>query len=154
MEDEPQPQILTPEDSAFWRNAYLEAFVDTAREHYQQAIAKPRRFSDGVHHTGYLWECLRSHSRITIERFKHEVIRYPEVMVMADDHSRDQVPGAPLWPYPAYSVARFTSRLLLNSCDTLPEDIYVFDTTVSWTLILTHEHDAKRRICCAIGIET
>jgi hypothetical protein len=73
---------------------------------------------------------------------------------MADDHSRDRIPGAPLWPYPAYSVARFEPQRLLESLDSLPEDIYVFDSSVSWTLVHTHEDDGRRRICCAVGIQT
>jgi hypothetical protein len=148
-----QPSILSPEDSAFWRRAYLDAFIDTGSEHYQRYIASPRQFSDGLHYTGYLWDCLRSPSRITIQRFSHEVIRHPELFVLADDHSRDRIPGAPLWPYPAYSVARFEPQVLLGSLDSLPEDIYIFDSSMAWTLILTHEDDGKRRICCAVGIE-
>jgi hypothetical protein len=148
-----KPQILSLEESSLWRRAYLDAFVDTKSEHYQRYIASPRQFLDGVHNEGYLWDCLRSPSRITVQRFRREVIRYREVFVMADDHSRDRIPGAPLWPYPANSVARFEPQLLLDSLDSLPEDIYVFDSSVSCTLVLTHEHDSKRRICCAVGIE-
>ena len=154
MDNNAQPQILSPEDSSLWRQAYLEAFIDTSREHYQRYIASPRQFSDGVHYTGYLWDGLRLPSRITIQRFRHEVIRHPEVFVMADDHSRDRIPGAPLWPYRPYSVACFQPNSLLESLKSLPEDIYVFDSSVSWTLILTHEDDGRRRICCAVGIET
>lgn len=153
MHDAAQSQILSSEDSAFWRQAYLDAFVDTSSEHYLHHIASPREFSDGIHYTGYLWDCLRSPKRITIQRFHQEVIRYPEVFVMADDHSRDRIPGAPLWPYPPYSVARFLPESLLKSLDSLPEDIYIFDDSMSWTLVLTHEADGKRRICCAVGIE-
>lgn len=154
MPDNLEPMILSPEDSSFWRQAYLEAFVDTSSEHYQRYIASPRRFSDGVHHEGYVWDCLRSAKRITAQRFRLEVVRYPEVFVMADDHSRDRIPGAPLWPYPAYSVARFEPQRLLDSMGSLPEDIYVFDTSVSWTLVHTHEDDGRRRICFAVGIQT
>ena len=154
MLDATQPQILSPEDSALWRRGYLDAFVDTSTEHYQRYIAFRRQFSDGLHYEGYLWDCLRSPSRITIQRFRHEVVRHPEVLVMADDHSRDRIPGAPLWPYRPYSVARFHAEALLQSLDSLPEDIYVFDSSVSWTLVVTHEHDGKRRICCSVGIET
>jgi len=152
--DHIQTQILSPEDSAFWRQAYLDAFVDTTKEYYQRYIASPRQFSDGVHYTGYIWDCLRSPSRITIQRFQHEVVTHPEVFVMADDHSRDRIPGAPLWPYPPYSIARFEPQHLLESLASLPEDIYVFDSSVSWTLVLTHEDDGRRRICCAVGIKT
>ena len=146
-------QLKIPlKDSAAWRKAYLEAFVDTSNEYFQR-IASPRQFSDGIHHTGYLWECLRSPLRITFQRFQHEVVSHLEVFVMADDHSRDMVPGATLWPYAPYSVICFTPHELLQCLPALPEDMYIFEETLSWTLVLTHEHDHKRRICCAIGIE-
>jgi hypothetical protein len=154
MPDQTQPQILSPEDSSFWRQAYLDVFIDTSKDYFRRHIASPRQFSDGVHHTGYLWDCLRLPSRITVQRFSLEVVRHAEVFVMADDHSRDQIPGAPLWPYPAYSVAGFKPQTLLDLLKSLPEDIYVFDSSVSWTLVLTHEDDGKRRICYAIGITT
>jgi len=148
-----QAEVLSQEDSNIWREAYLEAFVDTASEHYRRFIASPRQFSGGTHYEGYLWDCLRSPARITIQRFQLEVVRHPEVFVMADDHSRDRIPGALLWPYRPYSVARFATGSLLAALDALPEDLYVFDPSVSWTLVLTHEEDGRRRICCAIGIQ-
>lgn len=151
IEPDVRPQILSPQDSSLWRQAYLEVFVDTASDHYRRYIASPRPSSDGMHYEGYLWDCLRSPARITIERFRHEVVRHPEVLVIADDHSRDRVPGAPLWPYPSGSVVRFVPQTLLESLDSLPEDIYVFDDSVAWTLVLTHEDDGRRRICYAIG---
>ena len=147
-----QPEILSADESGIWRDAYLKAFVDTSCGYYQQQIAQPRRFSDGVHHDGYLWDCMPAAQRITIQRFRAEVARHQQIFVMADDHSRDRVIGAPLWPYAAYSVARFKASDLLQSLDSLPEDIYVFGDSVSWTLVLTHEHDHKRRYCAAIGI--
>jgi hypothetical protein len=153
MSDGSGPQLLSSEESEFWRQAYLEAFVNTTSDYYRRFIATPRRFSDGVHYEGYLWDCLRSHARITVQRFEHEVVGYPEVFVMADDHSRDRIPGAPLWPFAPMSVACFQPRHLLDSLETLPEDIYVFDSTVSWTLVLTHEHDGRRRFCFAVGFE-
>ena len=153
MKDDNQPKILSSEDSTLWRQAYLEAFVDTDCEHYRKYIAFPRQFSDGTHYEGYLWECLRSPSRITVQRFEDEVLRHAGVFVLGDDRSRDRT-GGQLWPYPAYSVARFEPHLLLESLTSLPEDIYVFDSSVSWTLVLTHEDDGKRRICCAFGLDS
>lgn len=145
-------EILSREDSSLWRDAYIESFVETGSEHYQRRIAVKRAFSDGVHHAGYLWECLKSSLRITFERFRHELAKHTDVLVMADDLSRDQVPGAPLWPYAAMSVARFEPQRLLRALSILPEDLYAFDESLSWSLILTHEHDHKRRICLGIGI--
>ncbi len=128
MHDDIQPQILSPEDSTLWRQAYLAAFIDTSSEHYRRYLASPSQFSDGIHYEGYLWDCLRSPSRITIQRFRLEVVRHREVFVTADDHSRDRIPAAPLWPYSPYSVARFEPQRLMESLDSLPEDIYVFDS--------------------------
>jgi hypothetical protein len=148
-----EPEVLSCDDSGEWRAAYLKTFVDTSCDYYRQRIAQPRPFSDGVHYEGYLWDCMPAAQRITIQRFRTEIARRHEVFVMADDHSRDRVMGPPLWPYAAYSVARFKGFDLLQSLDSLPEDIYVFDDSVSWTLVLTHEHDHKRRYCCAIGMD-
>jgi hypothetical protein len=142
-----QPEILPASDSALWRQSYLEAFVDTDCEHYQRYIAAPRQFSDGVHYEGYIWDCLRLPIRITYRHIRNELATHSDVLVMADDHSRDRIIGPPLWPFPAYSVARFPSSLLVEWLRSLPEDIYVFDSSVSWTLVLTHEHDDKRRYC-------
>ena len=72
---------------------------------------------------------------------------------MADDHSHNRVITPPLWPYPPNSVAVLPPNLLLQLLPALPEDIYVFDSSVSWTLILTHEYDDRQRICFGISIE-
>jgi hypothetical protein len=72
---------------------------------------------------------------------------------MADNHSHDLIPGAPLWPYPALSVASFQPQDLLENLESLPEDLYVFDPSMLWTLVTTHEHNHKRRLYLAIGIE-
>jgi hypothetical protein len=148
-----EPEVLSAAESALWRDAYLKAFVDMSCDYYKWYIARPRQFSDGVHHEGNLWDCLRGAQQITVQRFRSEVARHHEVFVIADDHSRDRVMGPPLWPYAPNSVARFKAPALLQSLGLLPEDIYVFDESVSWTLVLTHEHDHKRRFCLAIGID-
>ncbi len=38
-----------------------------------------------------------------------------------------------------------------EKADTFPEDIYLFDDTFTWCVILTHEDDGKRRYCLSIG---
>lgn len=145
------PRLLSINVSAKWRQEYLDAFIDTSSEHYIKYIASLMQFSDGLHYTGYLWDCLKDRHRITFKSFQTAIRAEPQVFVMADDHSRDRVIGAPLWPYPPYSVAAFEPAELLQSLPSLPEDIYVFDSTLKWTLALTHESDRKRRWCFAAG---
>jgi len=154
MEFDNQVRVLAPSDSSFWRAAYFDAFVDTTGEHFQRYVATLCQFSDGQHYTGYLWDCLRRRTRITYQRFREEVLRHNEVFVLADDHSRDRVVGAPLWPYPSHSVISLRPQFLVQLLPVLPEDFYVFDSSASWTVGLTHEYDAKRRICFAVGIQS
>ena len=123
-----------------------------SKEYYVQRIATQQQFSDGIHDSGYLWDCLRVSSRITVQRFENEICQHSEVLVMADNHSRDQIPGAPLWPYAPHSVARLSAQELREIRASLPEDIYVFDNSLNWTLVLTHEHNNRRRLCLAVGI--
>ena len=135
------------------RAAYLQAFVDTASDHYQRYVATKRMFSDGSHYTGYLWDSLRNKIRVTYERFCLAVVRYDEVCVLADDHSRDLVITPPLWPFSPYSVIVLNPNELLQLLPALPEDIYVCDRLTSWTLVLTHEYDDRRRWCFGSPID-
>ncbi len=153
MSTDSAPQILTPVESALLRQAYLDRFVDTKSDHYAKYVATTRAFSDGIHYEGHIWDCLQKPKRITFEQFSQTIMRFNEVYVFADDHSRERVVGAPLWPYAPLSIARFQLNGLLTVLPTLPEDIYLFDTSVSWTLVLTHEYDDQERICGSVGLD-
>src|SRR5438128_12109710 len=112
---------LPPAESARLRQAYLDAFVDTTCEHYQRYIGTRQQFSDGIHYTGYIWDCLRHPTRLTYRQFRQELLHHADVYVIADDHSRDRILGAPLWPYQPYSVISLRSTLLLQLLPALPE---------------------------------
>lgn len=152
MKDDTAPEILPPEESSLWRQAYLETFVDTSSSYYQDRIASTHKFCDGTHYKGYLWECLRSASRITVQRLRLEIVQHPEVFVMADDHSGDGLPGRRLWPFAPCSIARFHPITVLSTIESLPQDLYIFDASLGWTLVFTHEYSHKRDLCLAVGI--
>jgi hypothetical protein len=145
--------ILNPAESASLRADYIAKFIDTSSQYYIERIAKKHQFPDGSHAIGYLWESILKSTLITYERFCEHVVCYNEVLSLADDHSRSQVIGGTLWPFPPYSVIKTPPNLLLQLLPALPEDLYVFDRTFAWTLILTHEHNAQQRICVAVGLE-
>src|SRR4051812_44499711 len=127
----PRVTILSAAESARLRAAFLAAFIDTASEHYQRDIATLRQFSDGSHASRYLWECLRRWTRLPESQFPEELQRHSAVYALADDLSRERVPGAPLWPFPVGSVISLPSALLWQLLPALPEDLYVFDASVS-----------------------
>ena len=112
------------------RDAYLAVFIDTASERYQRDIAMLRQFSDGLHASRYLWECLRQWTRLPESQFPEKLQRHPSVYALADDLSRERVPGAPWWPFPVGSVISLSSALLWQLLPALPSDLYVFDASV------------------------
>ena len=142
----PRVKIMPAAESTRLRSAYLAAFIDTAGEWYQRTIATPRQFSDGLHTDGYLWDCLRGHTRLPESQLATELQRHADVYALADDLSRERAPGAVLWPFAPGSVISLPSALLWQLLPALPMDLYVFDASVSWTLVLTHEDDGKDRI--------
>jgi hypothetical protein len=144
-------QSLRPDEAMVTRKRYLDVFINTESEYYQKNIATLQNFRDGQHYIGYLWDCIRDGRRVTFERLREKVSVHPTVYVLADDHSRDRVINDPLWPYPPYSVISLPPTLLIQLLHALQRDLYVFDSTFGWTLIMTHEHDTKRRICIAAG---
>lgn len=136
----PPPKILSPEESTRWRRAFIDAFVDVKSDYFRTYLA-PRPCSDGDHYIGYLWDCLRSRTRISSRELRERVGTYSNVFVMADDHSRDHKINTLMWPYAPRSVASFQSKHLVHGFKSLPDDLYIFDSSLSWTLVLTHESD-------------
>ena len=49
---------------------------------------------------------------------------------------------------PICPTQRVTPDELLARMADLPEDIYIFDDTYSWTIALTHDTDAQERPHC------
>ena len=86
--------------------------------------------SISLHASRYLWECLRQWTRLPESQFPEKLQRHPSVYALADDLSRERVPGAPWWPFPVGSVISLSSALLWQLLPALPSDLYVFDASV------------------------
>ena len=111
-------EILTGEAAARIREAYIRRFVDTTAAYYITDIQRRTPCSDGMCYFGCLWGCFRK----------------PRPM------SREVLPICP--------TQRVTPDELLARMADLPEDIYIFDDTYSWTIALTHDTDAQERPYC------
>ena len=132
----------------------MRTFVDTTSEYYSKYVATKIPCSDGFHSFGYIWDCLRYSKMISFQSLCLELEKRSEVFTFADDHSHDKIIGAPLWIYPIDSIAIFKSKELIEILPELPEDLYIFDESVLWTLVLTHEYnDKQRRFCYQIGLD-
>ena len=142
-------RVLPPEDSLKWRECYIQKFIDHSSPFYEKNVLKLRKFSDGEFYDGYLWDCVINIQTITFDDFSSKLINLKScVMAMWDLHSQDKIRVPNYWKFGRGDVLRVDSAILCEGLEHLPEDIYIFDETLSWTLISTHEYrDNNSRIC-------
>lgn len=143
-------EVLSEGESDILRELYIEQFVDTSKEHYLKYISNRELFSDGACYTGYLWDCLFQSEKVAIQHVFEDLNSYKEVLIFWDIHSCDRILIKDYWKFPKDRVIRINSHAFKKGIEYLPEDIYIFDYSISWTYILTHEDDGKRRICLKI----
>ena len=102
-------------------------------------------------HHNYLWEQLIQYNRKS-ERFCWDYLKSKnDIYIMWDTLDNFEFKNDKYWKYPRYSIVRITQKELYSSKDTFPEDIYIFDDSLEWTIIFTHEYlDKNKRYCLAI----
>lgn len=145
-------EIIPPIDAQHFRSEYIHKFINTNSEYYKKYIDVVRLFSDGRCYQGYLWDCLVNSSVIDFE----EVVNFGEVLnevlVFWDIHSQDRILIPDYWRFGKENVLKLKFGELIANLEYLPEDIYIFDESFKWTLILTHEDDHNgKRICMRSG---
>ena len=139
--------VLPTTESDSLRTAYVGQFINTASQHYQRYIAKYESFSDGLCYTGYLWDCLRQKRQATEEEIRTFLAQKAHVFVMWDVHSQDRIRIRDYWKFPKRSVLSADAGDVLDSLRYLPEDLYIFDDSLDWTCVLTHEDVDGHRLC-------
>lgn len=143
-------QIIQGKEAAELRELYAEAFLDTHGERYRQYAAIPSM--------GLMWDCLPvSQGKKSVES-EHtclwQIERRTEVYVIWDVYAY----GWGMWHpkpeavpdfYDTPSVIHMSAEEFLTRFKEFPDDIYVFDDSLAWTVILTHEYYGKndKRIC-------
>ena len=127
------------------RNKYIEKFINTNHPYYKEHIQHIQKFSDGYCYIGYLWDVLISSKVIEFDYFKNLVF-INDVYIFWDIHTKDRIFIEDYWKFKKNDVLKLNYNILLDNLKYLPEDIYIFDETFDWTLILTHEdnHFNKR----------
>jgi len=139
--------VLSQSESNVIKDLYINEFIDAGNAHYRDNIATIQEFSDGWHYSGYLWECLIKYEQITMHQLKEQLLEFFDVIVFWDNHSSDRIVIPDYWKFPRDRAIKVAPIVLVENFSYLPEDIYICDYSFSWTLVLTHEDDGKRRIC-------
>ena len=144
-------ECLPKESEVALRNNYINKFVDVTKDHYKKYIMTAKEYSDGVCYTGYLWECLINSTLIKFD----EVVAYREklneVLIFWDIHSKEKIWIDDYWKFGKDTMLRLDYSDFLDNLEFFPEDVYIFDESLMWSLVLTHEDIDGIRICEKIG---
>jgi hypothetical protein len=143
--------ILSIDKSNKTRDKYVKKFVNVNKEHYKMYVEKYHQFVDGNCYIGYLWDCLKEPNVITFEGFKDLLNDKDKIYVFWDIHSKERILIEDYWKFDKRVVLCIDSKIFFEGLDFLPEDIYIFDENMNWTLILTHEYLNSERYCLKSG---
>jgi hypothetical protein len=83
---------------------------------------------------------------------KYYLENYSMVYVFWDIHTKERIFIENYWKFDKWAVLHLNSQLLFENLEYLLEDIYIFDDSLSWTLILTHEYVNDRRFCLKVEL--
>ena len=144
-------RILDRQSGRKIREKYIEHFVNTEHTNYKQQIQIRHQFIDGYCYLGYLWDFIKNPIVIEENYFETIAERISDIYVFWDIHSCERILIKDYWKFDKEAVLELKYRHLLEGKEFLPEDIYIFDSSLTWTLIKTHEEINGKRYCLKTG---
>ena len=109
------------------------------------------KFSDGYCYLGYLWDCIKNPIIIDSEYIKEIAKDMGTVYVFWDINSCERIFIENYWRFEKDAVLKVDFATLIEGKNYLPEDIYIFDKNIQWTLIKTHEDIDGKCYCIKSG---
>ncbi len=139
--------ILTGVKANKYRENYINAFVNKNSEIYLNHICVLNKYIDGYCYDAYLWDSLKNPCVKTEKDCMKLLKSYENLYAFWDIHSCEKIVIPNYWKFPKSAVVNLTYLDFLAHINDFPEDIYFFDETYSWSVVLTHEYIAKERFC-------
>ena len=146
-----QLTILDKTEGGELRKKYIEKFVNTNHELYPSQIKSKQKFLDGYCYLGYLWDYILDAVVVDMEFIKTVSKEINKVYVFWDIHSCERILIKNYWKFDKDDVLQIDFKTLMKGEEFLPEDIYIFDENITWTLIKTHEDINGNRYCLKSG---
>lgn len=142
--------VITGDKALILRNRFIDRFVDK-RSRWYHAILDQVRESHGKYYYGCLWDSLfRANLSIVPMDFVMNFLQKQEsIYLFWDKHPEISFTWrSPNWSYPKNCVLKLSFSEWKEISDLLPEDCYLFDETLTWTIALTHEESSPGcRVC-------
>lgn len=133
------------------RDRYIYNFVNTENSAYQEQISSYHKCIDGDCYLGYLWDFLINPVVIEEGYIDKSAKGLNDVYVFWDIHSCERIFIKDYWKFGKDVMLKLNIKTLLQGESYLPEDIYIFDDSLSWTFIKTHEDIQGKRFCLKCG---
>lgn len=146
-------QILNQYQADEYRKRYINKYINTNSKFYIDRIETLTQFSDGLCCTGYLWESLKSPIFIHEEQIEQYRSKLKQVLIFWDNNSKDRIYIKDYWKFGKKTMVRVDYNLFLDHAHFFPEDVYLTDETLQWTIVFTHEDDINnRRLIMQVGL--
>ena len=146
-------QILNQYQADEYRKRYINKYINTNSKFYIDRIETLTQFSDGLCCTGYLWESLKSPIFIHEEQIETYRSKLKQVLIFWDNNSKDRIYIKDYWKFGKKTMVRVDYNLFLDHAHFFPEDVYLTDETLQWTIVFTHEDDINnRRLIMQVGL--
>lgn len=142
--------ILEKSQAELLRKKYIEKYVDVTGKAYNEKILKLYEMSDGLCYIGYLWDCFKSYILVDEIDCLNILAKKKNFMIFWDINSSDYIRIENYWNYPKDAVLQIDSKEFIEKISTFPEDVYIFDETLSWTVVLTHEVTEEGKRSCIL----
>lgn len=139
--------VLDIEKSNTLREKYISAFINTESPFYIDRIKTLTQFSDGMCYVGYLWDCLKKPVVVSQPEIAEKLKSKRNIYIMWDIHSAERIFIPNYWKYPKECIL-YVEMWSEDMYKELPEDIYIFDDTFTWSAIYTHETDLNDAPYC------
>ena len=146
-------QILNQYQADEYRKRYINKYINTNSKFYIDRIETLTQFSDGLCCTGYLWESLKSPMFIHEEQIETYRSKLKQVLIFWDNNSKDRIYIKDYWKFGKKTMVRVDYNLFVDHTHFFPEDVYLTDETLQWTIVFTHEDDINnRRLIMQVGL--
>ncbi len=143
------------------RNDFVERFTDRSLPFYQKVL-RLRQYYDGMCYAGYMWEVLKKPYAVVDRDTALSLLDGKGcVYVMWDKRTMQKVAQAFQYRVPKDMIIQTDGKGLSEQLRSdlaglrgkasfLPEDLYIFDGSLEWYIIFTHEPDENNRMMCMI----
>ncbi|MBD5482386.1 MAG: DUF4275 family protein [Lachnospiraceae bacterium] len=146
-----QVNILDKLEGESIRERYIEKFVNSTHSQYQEQIQKKYKFRDGYCYLGYLWDYMKEPTIIDEHYIRSKRKDIGDVYVFWDIHSCERILIKDYWKFGKRDIINLNFDVLIKGAMYLPEDIYIFDASYMWTMVMTHENINGKRYCIKCG---